>query len=174
MRTAPGARSWRACQRRLPPWSFYSLDSWTRSACSTRPESRWRRRRVTKSSGRERLLSGAHFQTTDGLSWAEVHRNFRSMLIPRMTRGRHEMLRGKLSTTTNLRGRPHILADDKSKLPASTYGARTRWSSRKTASPSAMDKPLARSPLRRERRASYVPQDAEFATNAGRRDYERQ
>jgi hypothetical protein len=36
-----------------------------------------------------------------------------------------------------------------------------------------MDKPLARAPLRRGRRASYVSQGAEFATNAGRRDYER-
>ena len=35
-------------------------------------------------------------------------------------------------------------------------------------------KPLARTPLRRGRRASYVSQDAQFATNAGRRDYERQ
>lgn len=50
----------------------------------------------------------------------------------------------------------HKLADDKSKLPASTYGARTRWSSRRIASPRAMDKPLARTPLRRGRRASYV------------------
>jgi hypothetical protein len=41
------------------------------------------------------------------------------------------------------------------------------------ASPSAMDKPLARTPLRRGRRASCVSQDAEFATNAGRRDYQR-
>jgi hypothetical protein len=38
----------------------------------------------------------------------------------------------------------------------------------------AMDKPLARMPLCRGRRASYVSQDAEFATNAGRRDQERQ
>jgi hypothetical protein len=83
------------------------------------------------------------------------------------------MLRGKLSTT-NLRGRPHKLADDKSKLPASTNGAETRWSSRKINSSGAMDKPLARTPLRRGGRASYVSQDAEFATNAGRRDYELQ
>jgi hypothetical protein len=41
-------------------------------------------------------------------------------------------------------------------------------------SPRAMDKPLAPTPLRRGRRASYVSQDAEFATNAGRRDQERQ
>jgi hypothetical protein len=37
-----------------------------------------------------------------------------------------------------------------------------------------LDKPLARAPLRRGRRASYVSQDTEFAANAGQRDYERQ
>ena len=36
------------------------------------------------------------------------------------------------------------------------------------------DKPLARKPLRRGRNALHVSQDAEIATNAGRRDYERQ
>src|ERR1700720_2685497 len=65
------------------------------------------------------------------------------------------------------------LADDKSKLPASTYGAGTRWSSRGIGLATCGGQ-AARTPLRRGRRASYVSQDAEFATNAGRRDYERQ
>jgi hypothetical protein len=56
------------------------------------------------------------------------------------------------------------------RLPASTYGAGTRWSSRKIASSRAMEKALARMPVR----ASCLSQEAEFATNAGRRDYERQ
>ena len=56
----------------------------------------------------------------------------------------------------------------------STYGAGTRWSSRSIASPRAMDKPLARTPLRCGGRASCVSQEAEFATNAGRRDCARQ
>jgi hypothetical protein len=60
------------------------------------------------------------------------------------------------------------------RLPSSTYGAATRWSSRKIASSRAMDNPLARKALRRGRNASNVSQDPEFATNAGRRDYERQ
>src|ERR1700753_3133480 len=44
------------------------------------------------------------------------------------------------------------------KLRASTYGARTRWSSRKIASSRAMIKPLARKPLHRGRNASHVSQ----------------
>jgi hypothetical protein len=38
----------------------------------------------------------------------------------------------------------------------------------------AMDKPLARMPLLRGRRASCVSLDAEFASNAGGRDHELQ
>ena len=57
--------------------------------------------------------------------------------------GRLEMLRGKL-LTTNLRGGPHIVADDKSKFPASTYGGRTRWSSRRIASPRAWTRRIHR------------------------------
>jgi hypothetical protein len=56
--------------------------------------------------GRERPLSCRDFIHSNLSNWPKpVHRNFRSMPIQRMLRGRHEMLRGKLSTT-NLRAHP--------------------------------------------------------------------
>jgi hypothetical protein len=49
--------------------------------------------------------------------------------VPRTLTGRHEALREELISMPTRQ-----LADDKSKLPAPTYGAGTRWSSRKIAS----------------------------------------
>ena len=86
-----------------------------------------------------------------------VHRNFQSMPTEN---AQWRVINNKFTRPTPPTRR-HTL-----KLPASTYGAGTRWSSSRAASPRAMDKPLARTPLRRGRRAPYVSQDAEFSTNA--------
>ena len=112
----------------------------------------------------------------DDFAWSSarsrpVHRKFRSVPITRML-NRDDMKCSEKSYQQQFTRPTRQLADDKSRLPASTYGAGTRWSSRKIASSRAMEKALARMPVRSGRRASALSLEAEFATNAGRRDYE--